>query len=701
MTKKKILAIILCIMIVLGTVYIRPISNAASNSASFSLTADKTTVNPGDKVTFTVYLTQHDGGLTAFSAKIPTSIEGLTYVAGSGVVDPTAITTFGFDGAVQYAENTKEFSAYSSVVYEGTAAVKIGTFQLEVSSDATEGAKTVALLEPMAIDESYDGEKDTSGSSGVTITIEKPKTPATGISVSPKTLEVQSGETAYLAATLTPSTSTDTITWSSSDSEVVSVNASTGAIKAQKSGSATVTATATSGVHDACTVTVTCSHANTTSHPAEASTCTVQGHGEYVTCDDCGAIVSGSSDPLPLAEHQYGDLIPEVPAVHGQTEAECVNGTKAHYQCSACNKLFDENKVETNEAGLVIPAKVEHTATSDEWTTNATQHWKVCGCGIKMNVADHTGGEATCIEKAKCEVCGVEYGELNPDNHKHTEVKDAKEATCTEKGYTGDTYCKDCDEKISDGNDIDALGHTGGEATCVNKAVCTRCGEEYGDLDPNNHKHTEVRDAKESTTTEKGYTGDTYCTDCDSLVKKGEEIPLFVYEMVEGEGATHELTTDSSIRFKSNGKLEKLTSVKVDNKELSEKDYTKESGSTIVTLKADYLNTLAIGTHTLALVYDDGEVTSNFKIAEKAVVPPTNGGEVTTGPATVTSTTTTTTITTTVGAGTVISASSPSTGDNSQMLKWISGSIISMIGVVIIVKWNEKEKTKGKRTLRK
>ena len=72
MTKKKILAIFLCIVIVLGTVYIRPISNAAGNSAYFSLTADKTTVNPGDTITFTLYLTQVDGGLTAFSAKIPT-----------------------------------------------------------------------------------------------------------------------------------------------------------------------------------------------------------------------------------------------------------------------------------------------------------------------------------------------------------------------------------------------------------------------------------------------------------------------------------------------------------------------------------------------------------------------------------------------------------------------------------------------------
>lgn len=67
--------------------------------------------------------------------------------------------------------------------------------------------------------------------------------------------------------------------------------------------------------------------------------------------------------------------------------------------------------------------------------------------------------------------------------HTDTEKKNVKEATCVDKGYTGDTVCKDCGTKISSGEEIPATGiHTGGTATCTKKAVCTVCGQEYGEL---------------------------------------------------------------------------------------------------------------------------------------------------------------------------------------------------------------------------
>ena len=56
-------------------------------------------------------------------------------------------------------------------------------------------------------------------------------------------------------------------------------------------------------------------------------------------------------------------------------------------------------------------------------------------------LSNHTGGEATCTAKAECEYCGAEYGELDSSNHTGgTEIRGAKDATCTEEGYTGDTW---------------------------------------------------------------------------------------------------------------------------------------------------------------------------------------------------------------------------------------------------------------------
>ena len=65
-----------------------------------------------------------------------------------------------------------------------------------------------------------------------------------------------------------------------------------------------------------------------------------------------------------------------------------------------------------------------------------------------------------------------------PCSHENTEIRNAKDATCTEGGYTGDTYCTDCNEKISDGEIIPALGHDWGEWTVTTSPTCTEKGEE-------------------------------------------------------------------------------------------------------------------------------------------------------------------------------------------------------------------------------
>ena len=110
--------------------------------------------------------------------------------------------------------------------------------------------------------------------------------------------------------------------------------------------------------------------------------------------------------------------------------------------------------------------------------------------------AAHEGGTATCSEKAVCTLCGHAYGDKDAGNHVGgTEVKNARKASCTEDGYTGDTCCKGCGAKLQSGTVIKAAGHTGGTATCSEKAVCTLCGQTYGDKDAANHdlKHTAAK----------------------------------------------------------------------------------------------------------------------------------------------------------------------------------------------------------------
>ena len=142
------------------------------------------------------------------------------------------------------------------------------------------------------------------------------------------------------------------------------------------------------------------------------------------------------------------------------------------------------------------------------------------------------------------------WGTAKPCNHKNTEIRNAKDATCTVPGYTGDTYCKDCGEKIGTGTAIPAKGHKEVVDPAVS-ATCEKTGKTEGkhcsvcneiivaQTEIPAKGHTEVvRDQKPATLTEDGYTGDTYCAECGILIKKGEVIPkggVIVSWVVEGE----------------------------------------------------------------------------------------------------------------------------------------------------------------------
>ena len=151
------------------------------------------------------------------------------------------------------------------------------------------------------------------------------------------------------------------------------------------------------------------------------------------------------------------------------------------------------------------------------------------GCGDKLEsgkvipAAGHKGGTATCKDKAVCEVCQQPYGELNKNNHTGgTEVKDAKDATCTENGYTGDTCCKGCGAKLESGKVIPAAGHKGGTATCKDKAVCEVCRQPYGELDKGNHADLKKVDAKKATYTKEGNITYWYCAGCGKYYSDAE-----------------------------------------------------------------------------------------------------------------------------------------------------------------------------------
>ena len=149
--------------------------------------------------------------------------------------------------------------------------------------------------------------------------------------------------------------------------------------------------------------------------------------------------------------------------------------------------------------------------------------------------------EATCTEEGEkkftCSICGDEKTEkVSATGHQHTEIRNKKEATCKEEGYSGDTWCKDCGKKILSGQTIaktenhswDA-GKVTTKATCTEEGektfTCSICGDEKTEkVSATGHQHTEIRNKKEATCKEEGYSGDTWCKDCGKKILSGQTI---------------------------------------------------------------------------------------------------------------------------------------------------------------------------------
>ena len=147
---------------------------------------------------------------------------------------------------------------------------------------------------------------------------------------------------------------------------------------------------------------------------------------------------------------------------------------------------------------------------------------------------------ATCTEPGirlyTCKDNDDSYEEKIPaTGHQHTELRNVKSATCGQEGYTGDTYCKDCNTKLSSGKSIAKKTHTwdAGKitkgATCsaagVKTYTCTVCKATKTESIPaTGHQHTEFRNVKSATCGQEGYTGDTFCKDCNTKLSSGKSI---------------------------------------------------------------------------------------------------------------------------------------------------------------------------------
>ena len=119
---------------------------------------------------------------------------------------------------------------------------------------------------------------------------------------------------------------------------------------------------------------------------------------------------------------------------------------------------------------------------------------------------------------------------------------------------------------------------------------------------------------KEATATEKGSKHEE-CEVC-GYQRPAVEIPESLsYQIIEGANSSREPNSDGSLSIRGSGEFTKFQNVKVDGNLVDRNNYTVTEGSTIITLKADYLNTLSAGNHTFEMIWTDGSARTAFTIA--------------------------------------------------------------------------------------
>lgn len=87
------------------------------------------------------------------------------------------------------------------------------------------------------------------------------------------------------------------------------------------------------------------------------------------------------------------------------------------------------------------------------------------------------------------------------------------------------------------------------------------------------------------------------------------------YRIIDGANSSWTQNTDGTVVIRGNGEFSRFHAVKVDGKVIDPANYEAKEGSTIITLKAEYLKTLATGSHTFAIVWDNGIAGTNFTVA--------------------------------------------------------------------------------------
>lgn len=331
-----------------------------------------------------------------------------------------------------------------------------------------------------------------------TVTIEAQPTPTTSLQLNQTEISLNINETSVIEPSQTPYNTTDDITFTSSDNDVVSFdNYGFGRITAIGVGTATVTVT--SGTVSAqCTVTVTCNHVSTSLINERKATCTKDGYTGDSVCDECKTVVNkGSAITAP------GHIFVQADS----KEATCTTaGYVGELKCSVCNTIknyikpinalghkyvLQSTKASTcNQEGHNLYTCTQCGDNKTEVLAKTSHTWDV-GEVAKAATCNSTG-----ITVKTCTTCKETKSESIAKTTAHKVVIDkAVNPTCTKTGKTAGSHCSVCQKVIKAQKIVAKLSHK-----------------------------TKTIGKKSATYFAKGSTGKKICTVCNKTISKAKSI---------------------------------------------------------------------------------------------------------------------------------------------------------------------------------
>lgn len=331
------------------------------------------------------------------------------------------------------------------------------------------------------------------------------------------------------------------------------------------------------------------------------ATCIRPGHIEYYTCTGCDKLLDKDGQEItedieiPALGHDFtGEWTVTKPATCTES------GVKAR-KCSRCKETEKETIPATGHT------EAEDAAVAATCTTagkTAGSHCLVCNTIIKAQeeipATGHSFGKwekvkaPTCMGrgsvKRACDICGyIEIKDIAANGHVwNTDYTVDKQPTCTETGSKS-IHCRNCRE-VKDVKAIEALGHTLGDWIIDKPATVETAGS----------RHKE-------------------CETCGAILEKEEikKLELPAYKIIDGAESTwtQNTNTDGSLVIRGDGAIANFKEVRVDGVVIDVKNYTVTEGSTIITLKTEYLKTLPAGKHTFEIAWIDGSAATYFTVA--------------------------------------------------------------------------------------